>query len=106
MRLLEKIALVTGGGGDIGGAQARLFARERARVVVTDVAEEAGQQVASDIAADGGSALFVRLDVSSESDWEAAVRAQCRTAFSGLRLVSPYDCYQKCKLWIAFKKKT
>jgi NAD(P)-dependent dehydrogenase (short-subunit alcohol dehydrogenase family) len=94
MRLLEKIALVTGGGGDIGGAQARLFARERARVVVTDVAEEAGQQVASDIAADGGSALFVRLDVSSESDWEAAVRA-CVDRFGGVDiLVNNAGVYQ------------
>lgn len=74
MRLLDKVALVTGGAGDIGSAQARLFSSERARVVVADVSEENGHQVASGIAAEGGSALFVRLDVSEETGWEAAVR--------------------------------
>jgi cyclopentanol dehydrogenase len=94
MRLLDKVALVTGGGGDIGGAQALLFAAERARVVVTDVAEEAGQRVASEIAEAGGSALFVRLDVSSESDWEAAVRA-CVDRFGGVDvLVNNAGIYQ------------
>jgi NAD(P)-dependent dehydrogenase (short-subunit alcohol dehydrogenase family) len=63
-------------------------------VVVTDVAEEAGQRVASEIAEAGGSALFVRLDVSSESDWEAAVRA-CVDRFGGVDvLVNNAGIYQ------------
>ena len=72
--MLDRVAVVTGGAGDIGAAQARLFARERARVVVIDIAEESGHAVAAEIAAGGGSALFAALDVSSESDWETAVR--------------------------------
>jgi NAD(P)-dependent dehydrogenase (short-subunit alcohol dehydrogenase family) len=75
MRLLDKVAIITGGGGEIGAAQARLFASERAHVVVADVSDEKGERVASQIANEGGSALFVRLDVTVESDWEAAVRA-------------------------------
>ncbi len=75
MRLLDKVALVTGGAGDIGAAQARLFAGERARVVVIDLVEERGHGVASGIAAGGGSALSLPLDVSEERDWEIAVRA-------------------------------
>ena len=75
MRLLGKVAVISGGAGGIGAAQARLFAAERARVVLLDVDGEAGGAVATGIAAAGGSALFVAADVSAESDWDAAVRA-------------------------------
>ncbi len=94
MRLLDKVAVVTGGGGDIGAAQARLFAVERARVVVADVAEESSRRVASEIAAEGGSALCVRLDVSEEADWDAAVRASI-DRFGGIDvLVNNAGIYQ------------
>ena len=94
MRMLHKVALVTGGAGDIGAAQARLFAAERARVVVADVAEERGSQVAAEIVTDGGSALFVLLDVSSEPDWDAAVSAVA-ARFGGIDvLVNNAGIYQ------------
>ena len=94
MRLLDKVAIITGGGGEIGSAQARLFAGERARVVVADIAEERGERLASQIAAEGGSALFVRLDVTAETDWEAAVRASV-DRFGGIDvLVNNAGLYQ------------
>ena len=68
MRLTNKIALVTGAARGIGQAIAEEFARQGATVIVTDVDEQAGQQVASDI---GDSAQFLPLDVGLESAWSA-----------------------------------
>jgi cyclopentanol dehydrogenase len=57
----------------MGAAEARLFAREGARVVVGDILDAEGKRVEAEIAAGGGEALFVHLDVTSEADWERAV---------------------------------
>jgi cyclopentanol dehydrogenase len=57
-----------------GGATARLFAREGAKVVVSDIDEEKGETTASQIRERGGDAIFVRLDVTREPDWIGAVR--------------------------------
>jgi NAD(P)-dependent dehydrogenase (short-subunit alcohol dehydrogenase family) len=57
----------------MGAAEARLFAREGARVALGDVLETEGRAVEAEIVAKGGEAIFVRLDVSRESDWEQAV---------------------------------
>jgi NAD(P)-dependent dehydrogenase (short-subunit alcohol dehydrogenase family) len=67
-KLNDKIALVTGAGSGIGAAIAETFAKAGARVVVTDFNEAGGQSVAQKIAATGGHAEFVRLDVSQEAD--------------------------------------
>jgi NAD(P)-dependent dehydrogenase (short-subunit alcohol dehydrogenase family) len=75
MRLEDKIAIVTGAGNGMGESMARIFARERAKVVVADIAEEDGKRVAADIVAAGGEAIFVRLDVSKENDWAAVIAA-------------------------------
>jgi NAD(P)-dependent dehydrogenase (short-subunit alcohol dehydrogenase family) len=75
MRLAGKVALVTGGASGMGQSEATIFAREGARVVVADIAEADGRQVVDKIAAAGGQARFVRLDVTSEPDWVAAVAA-------------------------------
>ncbi len=75
MRLAGKVALISGGARGMGAAEARLFAAEGARVVVGDVLEDDGKQVETDINGSGGEALFVRLDVTRESDWQHAVRA-------------------------------
>jgi NAD(P)-dependent dehydrogenase (short-subunit alcohol dehydrogenase family) len=73
MRLQGKVALITGSAGGMGETEARMFAREGAKVVVADLLEAEGQQVVAAITADGGEAVFQRLDVTSEEDWQEAV---------------------------------
>ena len=75
MRLEGKVALISGGARGMGAAEARLFAREGARVVIGDLLEEEGRRVEAQISEAGGQALFLRLDVTSESDWINAVAA-------------------------------
>ena len=69
-RMENKVALITGGARGMGAAQARLFAAEGARVMVTDVLDDLGKQVADEI---GTAAVYAHLDVSSEEQWAAAV---------------------------------
>lgn len=73
MRLAGKVALISGGARGMGAVEARLFAKEGAKVVIGDILEADGRQVETDIRATGGEAVFVRLDVTSEADWENAV---------------------------------
>lgn len=75
VRLAGKVALISGGARGMGAAEARLFAREGAKVVLGDVLDAEGKTVEADIGAKGGEALFVRLDVTSEADWQRAVEA-------------------------------
>ena len=78
MRLDGKVALITGAGGGMGEVEARLFAREGARVIVADVLEAEGHAIVHAIGAAGGEAMFVRLDVTSEDSWTEAVAAAVR----------------------------
>src|SRR5713226_3146212 len=71
-RVQGKVVIVTGGASGVGKEDALLLAREGARVVITDVNQEAGRAVAKDI---GDSAIFVHHDISSEDDWKAAMSA-------------------------------
>ena len=73
MRLEGKVALISGGARGMGATEARLFASEGARVILGDILEEHGQQVQAEVAESGGEAVFVRLDVTVESDWRRAV---------------------------------
>src|SRR4051812_3863444 len=75
MRLQGKTAIVTGGTTGIGRASAVLFAREGARVVVTDWREDRSGPVLDEIRAAGGEALFVQCDVSQREDNERVVAA-------------------------------
>jgi 3(or 17)beta-hydroxysteroid dehydrogenase len=75
MRLAGKVALVSGAASGMGQSEATIFAREGAKVVVADILEVEGKQVAEKIAAGGGQARFVKLDVTSEAEWDAAVKA-------------------------------
>jgi NAD(P)-dependent dehydrogenase (short-subunit alcohol dehydrogenase family) len=75
MRLAGKVALVSGAASGMGQSEATIFAREGAKVIVADILEMEGKQVADKIAAGGGQARFVKLDVTSEAEWDAAVKA-------------------------------
>ena len=72
-RLEGKVALITGGARGMGAAEAKLFSREGAKVVIADVLEEEGQQTEAEINETGGDAIFVRLDVTQQSEWDAAI---------------------------------
>ena len=73
MRLEGKVALISGGARGMGAEEARIFAHEGAKVIIGDIAEEDGKAVEAQISEAGGQALFVRLDVTQESDWSNAV---------------------------------
>ncbi len=73
MRLKGKVALISGGARSMGAMEARLFASEGAKVVLGDVLEDQGKRVQAEIVASGGEAVFVKLDVTIESDWRQAV---------------------------------
>lgn len=77
MRLQDKVAIVTGAASGMGAATAKLFAAEGAKVVLTDILEEEGTALVDEI---GGAARFHRLDVTSETDWDALV-AETLSAF-------------------------
>jgi len=75
MRLEGKVALISGGARGMGAEEAKLFAREGAKVVIGDILEAEGKQTEAEVNEIGGDCLFVRLDVTNEADWEAAVGA-------------------------------
>lgn len=79
-------ALVTGGGSGIGRATALAFAREGARIVVSDVNAERGDETVRLVEAAGGEARFVPLDVTDEPAWEWALAAAA-DAFGPLRVL-------------------
>lgn len=74
MRLENKVAIITGGGTGIGRETALLFAKEGAKVVVTDINEESGSQTVKDLQAHGSEALFIHHDVSNEDDWKKVAK--------------------------------
>lgn len=68
-----KVAMITGAGNGMGRAASLLFAREGARIVVVDAAEESGIETVEAVRTEGGDAAFVRADVSDEAQVEAMV---------------------------------
>jgi 2-hydroxycyclohexanecarboxyl-CoA dehydrogenase len=72
-RLQDKVAVITGGGGGIGGATSARFAQEGARVAVLDRNLEAAQAVAQRIIGEGGAALAVECDITDRASVDAAV---------------------------------
>ncbi|MDE2686626.1 MAG: glucose 1-dehydrogenase [Chloroflexota bacterium] len=73
-RLDGKVALISGGARGQGAAEALLFAKEGAKVVIGDILDDEGRQVEAQIAELGGDATYVHLDVTSADDWDAAVQ--------------------------------
>jgi 3alpha(or 20beta)-hydroxysteroid dehydrogenase len=94
-RLQNKIIIITGGARGQGAAEARAFVREGARVIITDVLESQGAQLARELGQDN--ATFVRHDVSSETDWQKAIAAAA--ALGGLHgLMNNAGIYQPATL--------
>jgi len=75
MRLAGKVAIISGAASGMGAATAQLFAREGAMVVIGDVLEHEGRQVADTI---GAAARFEKLDVTDEDNWDSVVAATTR----------------------------
>lgn len=75
MDLKDKVAIVTGGGSGIGEHTAKLFARNGAKVVVSDINEEGGNRVVKDIKDNGDTAIFVNADTADHEDSKKTVDA-------------------------------
>ena len=86
MRLDNKVALISGGARGIGAAVAKIFAQEGAKLVICDILEDEGCKTAEEITAAGGECVFVRLDVTSETDWEQAA-AEVTSRFGRLDIL-------------------
>lgn len=73
MRLEGKVAIISGGARGQGAAEAKMFAREGAKVVFGDILDEDGKKVEAEINEMGGDAVYVTLDVTDEDAWKQAV---------------------------------
>ena len=69
MRLANKVAIITGGTGNLGSAQVQTFASEGASVVIADIDSVKGKQIERDTQKQFGNAIFTYLDVTNESSW-------------------------------------
>ena len=86
MRLEGKVALISGGARGMGAVEAKLFAVEGAKVVIGDVLEAEGKETEAEINESGGECIFIRLDVTASSDWQAAVDLAVQR-FGGLHIL-------------------
>jgi len=85
-RVPNKVALITGAAGGQGIADAELFVREGAAVMLTDIDAAGGEALAARLRAAGGKAQFIAHDVADERAWEAVVAATV-AAFGGLHIL-------------------
>jgi 3alpha(or 20beta)-hydroxysteroid dehydrogenase len=93
-RLQDKIILITGGARGQGAAEARLFVREGARVIITDILDAEGNDLAAEL---GDKAVFLHHDVANETDWHTAIAAAER--LGGLHgLINNAGIYQPHRL--------
>jgi len=79
MRLKDKVSVITGGGSGIGRESSLLFAREGSKVVVADLNEKGGAEVVAEVKKAGGTAVFVRADVSKAADCENMIKVAEKT---------------------------
>jgi 3-hydroxybutyrate dehydrogenase len=101
MKLKDKVCIVTGAASGIGKAIAQTYAREGGKVVIADLNKAAAQAAADEIAAAGGTAMAVAMDVTSEEQVDAAV-AEVVAAWgtvdvlvsnAGIQIVHPVEAF-------------
>lgn len=73
MRLQGKVSIITGAGAGLGKGMALVFAGEGSSVVIAEVQEETGREVANQIKGGGREALFIKTDITRASDVERMV---------------------------------
>lgn len=73
MRLEGKVAFISGGARGMGATEARMFAKEGAKIVIADILDDEGRQVEAQINETGGECVYLHLDVTSESNWQDAI---------------------------------
>ncbi|MBB3176855.1 2-hydroxycyclohexanecarboxyl-CoA dehydrogenase [Variovorax sp. Sphag1AA] len=95
-RFEGKTVVVTGGGGGIGGATCRRFAREGAKVAIYDLNPEAAEKVAAQIREEGGQAMAFRCDITDRASVDVAVEAT-------LQKLGPIDVLVNNAGWDVFK---
>ena len=86
MRLLNKIALISGGAQGMGAVTADIFAQHGAKVIIGDVLVDEGNEVARQINSSGNECHFVPLDVSRKEQWDEAVD-KAKSQFGGLNVL-------------------
>ncbi len=86
MRFKDRVALVTGGAGGIGGCTCRLLAAEGARIAIADLFADDGEALAQEIRDSDGDAIFISLDVTDEHAWESAMET-VRSRFGRLDIL-------------------
>lgn len=73
-RLSGKVAIITGAALGMGAAEAKLFAKEGAKVVATDIKDDVLQEVINEIKASGGEAIGLKHNVVSEDEWKNVIQ--------------------------------
>lgn len=73
-RLTGKVAIITGAALGMGAAEAKIFANEGAKVVATDIVEDTLQEVVNDIKENGGDAIGLKHNVTSEEEWKQVIQ--------------------------------
>ena len=85
-RLDNKVAFISGGARGMGAEEARLFAREGAKVAIGDILDEDGRAVEAEINESGGECLYIHLDVTGEANWQDAI-TQTVSRFGALHIL-------------------
>ncbi|WP_339179888.1 glucose 1-dehydrogenase [Oceanobacillus sp. FSL W7-1293] len=73
-RLTGKVAIITGAANGMGASEAKLFAQEGAKVIATDINDNVLQEVINEIKENGGDAIGLKHNVTSENEWKQVIQ--------------------------------